>query len=466
MITQKVYTDNLEGRIDPHFYKHKYLEVATRLKRLRTPTKRVDSFSDVICGPFGSAIKVNDYTDNGVPLIRIENIDKTYGVSSTNATFINEKLASSLKRYEVNKGDLVISQRGTLGLSGVIRDDLDGAVISANLIAIKNLKEVIPDYLQFFFSSNLGQIQLERRTSGQVQTKITTEDIKTLLVPIPSKKIQQKIVNLFLDAIKDREEKLRQADELLNSIDGYVRQQLGIDYTELEEEKIYTINSKNLQDNRQDPYYYNSKFAKLLCSVSSKLKMASLSDIAEGVFNGNTPAKDKYTDDGKPIVKVSCLKKNRVEWSNLAYAKEDKKLNKYIKDNDILLLSSAHQAEYLGKNPCLVEIPSSLKDKNITFVGELICIRPNIKLISPYYLLAILRLEEYHQLINREKRGQTSHIYPNDLEKIKIPLAEKEKQDAIAQEFQNRLEKTGQLKKEASSLLEEAKKKVEEMILN
>ena len=465
MITQKVFTNDLEGRIDPHFYKPKYLEAITQLKGLKTPTKRVDSFSDVICGPFGSAIKVNDYSSNGIPLIRIENIDKTDGVSSTNTTFINEKLASSLKHYKVNKDDLVISQRGTLGLCGVIREDLDGAVISANLIAIKNLNGVNPDYLKFFFSSNLGQIQLERRISGQVQTKITTEDIKTLLVPILSKEIQQKIINAYLSALQDREEKLKQADELLNSIDGYVRDQLGIAYTEPEEEKIYTVNSQDLEDNRQDPYYYNSKFAKLLNSVGNNLKMASLSDIAEGVFNGNTPAKDNYADEGKPIVKVSCLKKNRIEWSNLAYAKADKKLSKHIKDNDILLLSSAHQAEYLGKNPCLVEIPDNLRGKDITFVGELICIRPKLKLINPYYLLAILRLEEYRQLINREKRGQTSHIYPDDLEKIQIPLAGIEKQEAIAQEFKNRLNKAEKLKKEASTILEEAKKKVEEMIL-
>ena len=77
-----------------------------------------------------------------------------------------------------------------------------------------------------------------------------------------------------------------------------------------------------------------------------------------------------------------------------------------------------------------------------------------------------MRLGEYHQLINREKRGQTSHIYPNDLEKIKIPLADKGKQDTIAQEFKNRLSKAEELKNEASRDLEEAKKQVEEMILN
>src|SRR3989344_4544704 len=99
MITQKVYATDIEDRIDPHFYQPKYLKAVTQLRRLKTPIKRVDSFSDVVCGPFGSAIKVNDYSKSGIPIIRIENIDKTKGVSSINATFINEKLVSTLKRY-------------------------------------------------------------------------------------------------------------------------------------------------------------------------------------------------------------------------------------------------------------------------------------------------------------------------------------------------------------------------------
>ena len=187
--------------------------------------------------------------------------------------------------------------------------------------------------------------------------------------------------------------------------------------------------------------------------------MASLSDIAEGVFN-NTPAKDNYTDEGKPIVKVSCLK---IKLSGQTLPMQRTKLNKHLEIMTFYFYP-AHQAEYLG-NPCLIEIPDNLKETD-NLCRELICIRPSTKLVNSYYLLAILRLDEYHLLINREKRGQTSHIYPDDLEKIKVPLPDKRKQDAIAQEFKNRLNKTASLKNEASKQLEDAKKKVEEMILN
>jgi restriction endonuclease S subunit len=342
----------------------------------------------------------------------------------------------------------------------------DYAFTSTEFYIVKAKEEADQKYIFYMLFTDQVFEQIKGKTTGSTgRRRLDKSAFEKTLIPYPNKETRAKIVEILEKAHKQREEKLKQADELLNSIDDFVRQHLGIDYKEPEEEKIYTVNSQGLENNRQDPYYYNPKFAKLLNSVGSNLKMASLSDIAEGVFNGNTPAKDNYTDEGKPIVKVSCLKKNKIEWSNLAYAK-DKKLNKHLRDNDILLLSSAHQAEYLGKNPCLVEIPDNLKETDITFVGELICIRPNTKLVNSYYLLAILRLDEYHLLINREKRGQTSHIYPDDLEKIKVPLPDKRKQDAIAQEFKNRLNKTASLKNEASKQLEDAKKKVEEMILN
>ncbi|OGG13719.1 hypothetical protein A2773_06810 [Candidatus Gottesmanbacteria bacterium RIFCSPHIGHO2_01_FULL_39_10] len=470
MITQRVYATDIEDRIDPHFYKHKYLETVAQLKRLKTPTKSVDSFSDVICGPFGSAIKVSDYTDNGVPLIRIENIDKTDGVSSTNATFISEKLASTLKSYRVNKGDLVISQRGTLGLCGVIRDDLNDAVISANLIAIKNLKEVNPDYLKFFFSSNLGQIQLERRTSGQVQTKITTEDIKTLLVPIPSQEIQHKIINTYLSALEDREEKLKQADELLNSIDGYVRQQLGITYTEPEEEKIYTVNSQDLEGNRQDPYYYNPNFVKAFNSlVRIKHKILSLGQLIVDMSGGATPEVegDFYTDEknGVPFLRVQNITKKGISLDDVKYIK---KTVHYT-----TLKRSQLRAEDLvftitGRIGSVAVVPNNFTG-NINQHSVRIQLKDSIDgvKISPIYIATFLNSSFGQQITIRGITGGTRPALDYEyIKTIPIPLPDIKIQENIAQDFSNRVSGAEKLQNEASKLLEDAKKQVEEMILN
>jgi len=475
MITQRVYATDIEDRIDPHFYKHKYLETVAQLKRLKTPTKSVDSFSDVICGPFGSAIKVSDYTDNGVPLIRIENIDKTEGVSSTNATFINERLASSLKHYKVNKGDLVISQRGTLGLCGVIRDDLSGAVISANLIAIKNLKEVNPDYLKFFFSSNLGQIQLERRTSGQVQTKITTEDIKTLLVPIPSQEIQHKIINTYLSALEDREEKLKQADELLNSIDGYVRQQLGIGYTEPEEAPTFTTSSDEVKGKRLDPKKYSQKPKTILTAIKkAKYSQLPLNDLIVANLSGEwgNDLFDKNAKADKDTVQVKVLRNTNFDNSlNLNLDDVAERLiekNKFVKNKlqngDILVeKSGGSPIQPVGR----VAIFDNIKG-DYCFSNFLQCIRINATKCLPYYLFAYLKsiyALNYMEYLQNQTTGIKNLIW-EEFTDIPIVLPPKDTQEKLAEETKDRMTKAIALRHKASTVLDEAKKQVEEMILN
>ena len=123
--------------------------------------------------------------------------------------YISNELAEKLKSYIVREGDLIISQRGTLGIPVMISKQFDGSVISANFIAIKNIKEVSPKFLQIFLSSSLGQIQLIRKTSGQVQTKITTDDVKSIKIPILPPPTQKYIVTLIDTAYSQRNKKNR-----------------------------------------------------------------------------------------------------------------------------------------------------------------------------------------------------------------------------------------------------------------
>jgi hypothetical protein len=159
-----------------------------------------------------------------------------------------------------------------------------------------------------------------------------------------------------------------------------------------------------------------------LKTVCPKIKIGKQEKI--GIFNGSTPAKKDYSENisDPKIVKVACLKKGKVNLDLVENVEPEVVSNKIIKDGDILILSSAHQAEYLGKNPCIVNIPEELKNEDIAFVGELINIRVDKKIVNPYYILQLFNTRNYYLLINREKRGQTSHLYPSDMENLKIPV--------------------------------------------
>ena len=71
--------------------------------------------ADVICGPFGSAITNKDYQESGIPLIRITNISGDGYMDYSDIIYISEELGNSLSRTQVSAGDIVISQRGSLG---------------------------------------------------------------------------------------------------------------------------------------------------------------------------------------------------------------------------------------------------------------------------------------------------------------------------------------------------------------
>ena len=98
--------------------------------------------------------------------------------------YVSEELGNSLKRTQVSSGDIVISQRGSLGQCAIVDDTFEKMNISANIIAIKNIRESSATFIHDYLLSIVGQTLLERNISGQVQQKVTTQDIADILIPI------------------------------------------------------------------------------------------------------------------------------------------------------------------------------------------------------------------------------------------------------------------------------------------
>jgi type I restriction enzyme, S subunit len=67
----------------------------------------------IVGGPFGSDLVSNDYVDDGVPVIRGQNMGGRW-VSGTFA-FVSPAKAASLVANLVRPGDIIFTQRGTLG---------------------------------------------------------------------------------------------------------------------------------------------------------------------------------------------------------------------------------------------------------------------------------------------------------------------------------------------------------------
>jgi type I restriction enzyme S subunit len=71
-------------------------------------------------GPFGSNLVSCDYTDEGVPVIRGCNLPDNASFAFDDLVFVSEKKADALRPNNAFPGDLIFTQRGTLGQVGLI----------------------------------------------------------------------------------------------------------------------------------------------------------------------------------------------------------------------------------------------------------------------------------------------------------------------------------------------------------
>ena len=216
---------------------------------------------------------------------------------------------------------------------------------------------------------------------------------------------------------------------------------------DIDKNKIFLVNRSELEE-RLDPEYYKLFYKEMVHKVKSANKTDCLYKIAD-VLHGFTPAKNDYSKDKTiyPIIKVSSYVDDFIDLSKTAHTKKPNISNAV--NGDVYILSSAHQSEYVGR---FIKYLDEKPDKNTGFVGEFLCVRA----FKQYqkYLFVILNTDIYKTLINREKRGQTSHIYPSDIKKIEIPILPKEIQAEIIEKIDFAYTSRQQKEAEAKQLLD------------
>ncbi len=95
----------------------------------------IDKKNGTKCGPFGSALKKKEYTEKGIPVWTMYNIQPNK-FDIENSLFIPPEKYSDLIGYRTYKDDIIISRAGTVGKMCIV-DYNDDAIISTNLIRLR-----------------------------------------------------------------------------------------------------------------------------------------------------------------------------------------------------------------------------------------------------------------------------------------------------------------------------------------
>jgi len=150
-------------------------------------------------GPFGSDLKTSDYTEEGVPLIQLNNIRDSKHLIQ-NLKFITESKKEQLARHVAKPGDVVIAKMAEpVARAAVVSVYFPEYVIVADCIKMTpNLKMVNLNFLVWAINCDYVRINAELVSTGTTRIRINLGELKKLKIPFPPFYEQQQIVT-FLD---------------------------------------------------------------------------------------------------------------------------------------------------------------------------------------------------------------------------------------------------------------------------
>jgi len=173
------------------------------------------------CGPFGSALKKEEYTESGIPVWVMDNIQKS-SFAFNKCLFIDHEKFLSLNNYSTQSDDIIISRAGTVGKMCIIPDGYTQAIISTNLIRLRlNNKVLLPLFfvlLMKYFSNKVGRIKTGAEGAF---THMNTGVLNDLTFPFPPMNLQiqfSKTIQLIEQQKLQNKEKSQQLDNLFNTL--------------------------------------------------------------------------------------------------------------------------------------------------------------------------------------------------------------------------------------------------------
>ena len=444
----------IEGRLDPDPYHKERKDAINKIKKTGNylPLSSVVSFKKTIT----TDIKPEDI------YVGLENI------ISNNGEYvkpIEKQSISSAALFE--KGDILFPKLRPY-LNKVFYATFDG-LCSTEFHVLKS-NGINAQYLSIFLRSSLVVNQTKHLMTGNTLPRLQTEDVKSLLIPIPSETIQKKIVDYYTHSDNSKHQKECEANELLGNIDKYLLNELGVSLPEYNMElkdRTYIINRKFL-NNRWDPYYSQKYFRDAFDALEyCKYPILNLKTIASLITSGITPKSggDAYTEDkeiGVPFVRSGNISiEGELDFDDLLYLKpeihETLMLSSQLQKNDILIA-------IVGATIGQVGIYLYDGEANINQAIALVRLKEgyNVQFIKELIKSSVGQLS-----LNRLKRPVArANINLEEISTIKVVLPPLDKQQEIANHISEIRQQAKVLQEEGRAILEKAKREVEKMIIS
>jgi len=349
-------------------------------------------------------------------------------------------------------------------LNKVYRAEFDG--LCSTEFYVFEAKNIDADFLTIVLRSNFVLKQTKHLTTGNTLPRLQTIDVDNLLIPVPSEDVQKSIVSLYLKAQEDRSDKIRESERILKTIDSLLSRELGVNLSEKQISRTFKTSITSIIGTRLDTYFHQPFFEKEFEAIKrSTYNVLSLKNVSECITSGITPTsggKD-YTDSetGIAFIRSGDIDiDGEINFDNLLYITPEihntKMKSSKVKRNDIMIA-------IVGATIGQIGIYISDREANINQAIALVRVK---KGINPEYIKEVLSSSIGQLNLDRLKRPVArANINLEEIGSILIPVPDLFQQNEIVKKVKEIRLKAKKLQNEGDGLLQIAKQKIEQLIL-
>lgn len=443
----------IEGRLDPKMalYNRKVLHSLYPKVRLKDV---------LLCKPqYGASESGFPRSSREEPrYIRITDIDEN-GLISHNELGATAKNIED--KYILGENDILIARSGaTVGKAYIHKYAPYDCFFAGYLIRfIINTDKALPEYVFTYTQLNAYKewVNAIQRPSGQ--PNINSEEYQSLEIPLPNIEKQQVIVDVIKSAYLQKKQKESEAQKFLDSIDSLILNELGITLPKIKTDlksRLFIVNRSELEE-RLDPTVYKDGI-KLISSKYDNVKLSSIASV-----NPTGPFKGKSIETPISFIPMEAIDEIYSEVSKLedTTIENASGLTKF-KEGDLL---------WAKITPCMQNGKSAIAKNLTNGLGcgstEFFIIRPKDESLTIEYLHVILHMKcvrDTAMLYFGGSAGQ-QRVSTSFLMNFNLPLPPITIQQEIASHIYAIRQKAKLLQEEGKTILENAKKEVESMII-
>ncbi|MDL0104291.1 restriction endonuclease subunit S [Campylobacter felis] len=450
------------GRFDAEFYRQEYMDLEEKIKS-KSHLKLMDFIISISSGATPDKKEAwKYYTDDkesGIPFLRVQNIKPDTTISNDFIYITKETHENMLNRSQVFENDLIITITGRLGTAAVAPKGFIGN-INQHSVVIKTKNLQISRAIATFLNTDIGEKLASRRATGGTRPALDYKALKS--IPII---YNETIYHIIEKANQLALQKENKAKELLDSIDSYLLEELGIILplraNNTLDSRIYTQKISALSGSRFDANYHQKYYRDLEKSLlSSPYPLVNLASLINNFKKGIEVGSSEYSQNKEiPFIRVSDITNNGIDFSNVqkfisASLFENLKAYK-PKENELLYSKD-------GTVGICLEADTS---HNYIISGGILRLELKAE-VDKDFLCFLLGSYMMNVFANRASIGAViKHLNVGEFLNLKIPLPPLAIQTQIASRLKSSKFQALSLEKEAKEILNKAKIDIEALLL-